>query len=98
MAMVPRILRSLPHGPISRPGTSVPVIARLRWANGQQTDVSALAVAWTYDSVEIRWEYRGESRTDWISATDVRNQPEPPTPEERLPAQPRVRAVSLAGD
>lgn len=98
MTMVPRILRSLPHGPISRPGTSVPVTARLRWANGQQTDVSALAVAWTYDSVEIRWEYRGESRTDWISATDVRSQPEPPTPEERLPAQARSRVASMAGD
>jgi hypothetical protein len=69
---VPRIARVLPQGPVSRPGQAVPVTARLRWANGQEVDLPALAVAWTHASVEIRWEYDGVLRTDWISARDVR--------------------------
>ena len=72
MPSIPRIARVLPQGPITRPGQGVPVTAHLRWGNGQETDVPALAVAWTHVSVEVRWEHDGGWRADWISARDVR--------------------------
>lgn len=85
MLSVPRIARALPHGPISRPETGLPVIARLRWASGQDEDVPAIAVAWTQDAVEIHWRHYDEPRADWIPAADVRRSLEEPVNETRRP-------------
>jgi hypothetical protein len=87
MSAVPRIARAIPHGTITRPANGIPVIARLRWANGQDADVAAIAVGWTREAVEVRWQNREESRTDWIPAGDVRrNVEEPPRDSSRPPS------------
>lgn len=85
MPAVPRIARAIPHGPITRPELGIPVIARLRWANGQDVDVAALAIAWTREAVEVRWQNHGESRTDWIPAGDVRRTLDEPVDDSRRP-------------
>jgi hypothetical protein len=71
---MPRIARAVPKGPISRPKPpGLPVFARLRWHDGRDTDVAAIATAWTRDAVEITWEAPGLGlRSDWIPAADVR--------------------------
>jgi hypothetical protein len=72
MVAVPRIARAIPKGDVTRPQEGIPVVARLRWASGHDVDVPAVAVAWTREAVEIRWQYQGDTRTDWIPAGDVR--------------------------
>ena len=89
MSSVPRITRAIPHGTITRPELGIPVYARLRWANGQDVDVAAIAIAWTRDAVEIRWQNRDESRTDWISADDVRRTVEEPVRDSSRPPSSR---------
>jgi hypothetical protein len=91
MSAIPRIARALPHGPITRPEIGIPVIARLRWANGDDTDVPALAVAWTREAVEVRWQNGDESRTDWIWAADVRRTTEAPVDDADRPPSSRGR-------
>lgn len=87
MSAIPRIARAIPHGTITRPAAGIPVIARLHWANGQDTDVAALAIAWTREAVEVRWQNRDESRSDWIPAGDVRRTvEEPPRDASRPPS------------
>jgi hypothetical protein len=56
MSSVLRFARAVPTGPIFRPAEGLPVIARLRWAHGEDIDTAAVAVAWTADAVEILWE------------------------------------------
>ena len=86
MSVVPRIARIIPQGTITRPETGLPVIARLRWANGEDVDVAAVAIAWTRVAVEIRWLHGTESRTDWIAAADVRRHlADPPADADRPP-------------
>jgi hypothetical protein len=82
MPAVPRILRAIPRGSISRPEQGIPVIARLRWQHGAEQDVLATAIAWTRDAVEVTWEMEaGEGlRADWIPAHDVRRLGESPKP------------------
>jgi hypothetical protein len=84
---MPRIARAIPKGSISRPEPpGLPVFARLRWHDGRDTDVPAIATAWTREAVEITWEAPGIGlRSDWIDARDVRrsatelhDQPAPP--------------------
>jgi hypothetical protein len=71
--IVPRIIRADPKGRTTRPAQGVPVIARIRWLNGDVTEVRALASAWTRDAVEITWHVPGAGqRADWIPAQDVR--------------------------
>ena len=77
MPAVPRIARSLPRGPVTRPNQGIPVTATLHWADGSVTEVIATAVAWTHDSVEIRWTFDGDERNDWIAAADVRGRAAP---------------------
>jgi hypothetical protein len=92
MPSVPRIARAIPKGPITRPELSIPVVARLHWANGQDIDVLATVIAWTHDAVEIRWEMAGIARrTDWIPATHVRRTPEDPGPSTEEPPTSRGR-------
>jgi hypothetical protein len=87
MSAVPRIARAIPHGSITRPEVGIPVVARLRWASGQDVDVVAMAVAWTRDAVEVRWQHGDEFRTDWIPAGDVRrNLDDPPRDSGRPPS------------
>jgi hypothetical protein len=71
MSVVPRIARAIPHGPVIRPEVGLPVVACLRWANGADVEVLALATAWTQEAVEIRWVNLNEVRTDWVPAGDV---------------------------
>ena len=87
MPVVPRIARVIPHGTITRPQTGLPVIARLRWASGEDVDVAATAIAWTRSAVEIRWLNGDEPRTDWIAAVDVRRSlSDPPAEADRPPS------------
>jgi hypothetical protein len=37
----------------------LPVFARQRWHDGRDTDVPAIATAWTRDAVEIAWDAPG---------------------------------------
>lgn len=89
MSAVPRIARAIPHGSITRPEAGIPVVARLRWANGQDVDVVAVAIAWTREAVEVRWQNRDEFRTDWIPAGDVRRTMEEPANESIRPPSSR---------
>jgi hypothetical protein len=72
MPSVPRIVRAVPRGPVTRPDRGIPVMARLHWHHGEESDIPALATAWTRDAVEITWELPGGGlRSDWIPAADV---------------------------
>ena len=74
MPAMPRIAPAVPRGPITRPEPpGLPVFATLRWYDGRDTDVPAIAIAWTRDAVEIAWEAPGLGlRSDWVPAGDVR--------------------------
>jgi hypothetical protein len=88
---MPRIVRAIPRGPVTRPDHAIPVIASIRWHDGRDTDVPAFANAWTSEAVEITWEAPGLGlRTDWIPAGDVRRTherrqatPQPPSTRGR---------------
>src|SRR4051794_15150353 len=84
---MPHIARAIPRGPITRPEPpGLPVFACLRWYDGRDTDVPAIATAWTRDAVEIAWEAPGlELRADWIPAEDVRRTASVMEPSRRLP-------------
>jgi hypothetical protein len=51
----------------------MPVLATLRFLDGLDLDVPAIAVAWTKEHVQVIWEQPlvGLSR-EWIAARDVR--------------------------
>ena len=68
----PQIARVVPKGPVTRSIAGIRLVARLRWPDGRAIDVPATAIAWTEDAVEIRWEYQGKVRTDWVAVGDVR--------------------------
>jgi hypothetical protein len=82
MTTVPRILRAMPRGGVTRPEIGIPVLALIRWHGGRDVEVPAVAAAWTRDAVEIAWEpVEGAGlRTDWIPADDVRRRGGPRTP------------------
>jgi hypothetical protein len=73
MPAVPRIVREVPKGNVTRPEQGIEVIARLRWHHGPLQLVLVTAVAWTQNAVEIQWEMDAgdKPRTDWIPADDV---------------------------
>jgi hypothetical protein len=101
MAVMPRIQRAVPKGSVTRPEPpGLPVFARLHWHDGRNTDVPAIATAWTRDAVEIAWDAPGIGlRPDWIPAADVRRTAAPPPEDNRLPDSrgQRVRAGGLIG-
>ena len=68
MAVMPWIQKAVPKGPITLPEPpGLPVFARLRWHDGRDTDVPAIATAWTRDAVEITWDAPGIGlHSDWI--------------------------------
>ncbi len=73
MSRAPRIIRTVPSGPIVTADEPIPVTVRLRWHRGEVSDSSALAVAWTSKAVQIDWiTPSGDRRTDWVPAADVR--------------------------
>jgi hypothetical protein len=93
---VPGIVRTAPHGPITRPAQGIPVLARLRWQHGREQEIPVIATGWTRDAVEIIWEVRvGDLRSDWIPATDVRRANDPLRPVNAPPdthaGRPRAR-------
>jgi hypothetical protein len=93
MSGIPRIARAVPRGNITRPEAGIPVVARLHWANGQDIDVLALAIAWTQDAVEISWEMAGVAhRTDWVPAAHIRRTPEEPVRDASAPPRSRGRS------
>ena len=86
MASAPRILRVIPKGAITRPEHAIPVFARVRWANGADQEVPAIAVAWTRDAVQIEWEAPGSGlRSDWLAARDIRRSGSPAQPPDDPP-------------
>ena len=85
MVAVPRFARAIPQGSVTRPEVGIRVVARLRWAHGQDIDVPATAIAWTQQAVEIRWQYQDEIRTDWIPTGDVRRNLDDPVDDSHLP-------------
>jgi hypothetical protein len=93
MPSVPRIVRAVPKGSITRPEQIRPVVATVRWHHGLDQEVLAIATAWTRDAVEITWEIEvGKGfRSDWIPAGDVRRSMESPAPVD---GPPRTRAGS----
>lgn len=92
MPSVPRIVRALPHGPITRPEHHLPVVARIRWHHGAEQDVPAIATAWTREAVEISWEVSVGAglRSDWVPASDVRRSMDDPVSPVDVP--PHTRA------
>jgi hypothetical protein len=82
MPDLPRIVRATPGGRITRPDKGIPVIATIRWHHGVDQEVLAVAIAWTAQAVEIRWEMeRGQGRrTDWVPARDIRREGAEPRP------------------
>lgn len=74
MSSLPRIVRAVPHGPITRPEHVLPVVVRIRWHHGVEQEAPAIATAWTKDAVQVSWEVTvGDGlRSDWIPAADVR--------------------------
>jgi hypothetical protein len=101
MPVMPRIMRAIPRGAITRPEPpGLPVFAILRWHDGRDTDVPAIATAWTRDAVEIAWEAPGLGlRSDWIPAADVRRTAVALKPSLRPPDSRgrRMRAGGLIG-
>jgi hypothetical protein len=92
MPSVPRIVRAVPHGPVTRPEQGLPVLARIRWHHGVEQEVPATATAWTRDGVEISWEVSVGAglRSDWIPAVDVRRSLAEPISPVNVP--PHTRA------
>jgi hypothetical protein len=96
MPSVPRIVRAIPKGAITRPEVGIPVYARIRWHHGAEPEVPATATAWTREAVEITWEVPGVGlRADWIPAADVRrpgdSRPEPDDAPHTRAGKPRPR-------
>jgi hypothetical protein len=96
MPSVPRIVRAVPRGAITRPAQGIPVMARLRWHHGLEQEIPVTATGWTREAVEITWEVEvGELRSDWIPASDVRRASDPVTPVNVPPhtqaGKPRAR-------
>ena len=86
MPALPRIYRSSPTGPITTAPSPIPVLVTLRWKTTfEPTEVLAQAVAWTRTEVEVEWMFQGETRRDWIEATDVRRHGTPPRPSSPAP-------------
>ena len=72
MTALPRIVRAVPHGPITRPEVGIPVIVVIRWHDGRDAELPATAMAWTRSAVEITWDAPGIGlRSDWVPAEDV---------------------------
>ena len=75
MASRPRIVRAVPSGPQTRPQRGVAVVVRIHWHQGPDTEVTAVATAWTRQAVEIVWATpSGDASVDWVPAADVRRQ------------------------
>jgi hypothetical protein len=74
MPSVPRIRRAVVNeAEVYRPTAPVPVIASLHWGvSGMTQEVEGLVTAWTRSAVELRWEWQGQRRTDWVEARCVR--------------------------
>ena len=76
MPRAPRIVRAAPSGVVVRPAEPIAVVVRVRWHRGEVSDVTALAVAWAGQAVEIDWTTpAGDHRRDWVPACDVRRAP-----------------------
>ncbi len=67
------------------------MFAMMRWANGEDIEVPAIAVAWTRNAVEVEWEAPGSGlRADWIDALDVRRAGTPPRQPGSMPPRSHV--------
>lgn len=77
MPSVPRIRRATPNrDQVFLTDKPIAVIACLRWNRGggqwAPEEYGALAIGWTYECVQIEWEWEGTTRRDWIDASDIR--------------------------
>lgn len=84
----------MPRGAITRPEHGIPVFATVRWVNGADQQVPALAVAWTREAVQVEWEAPGSGlRADWLPARDIRRGGSPGRPADSpMDDAPRSRA------
>jgi hypothetical protein len=91
MTSVPRIVRAVPKGAITRPEQVLPVRVTIHWHHGEDQEVLAIATAWTRDAVQVSWEAEiGKGfQSDWVPVSDVRRSPDAPA---RADAPPRTRA------
>jgi hypothetical protein len=90
MPSLPRIYRSSPSGSITTAAALIPVLVTLRWKTTlEPTEVLAQAVAWTRTEVEVEWVFQGETRRDWVQATDVRRHGTRPRPSNPAPGAAR---------
>ena len=90
MHAVPRIVRAVPSGPVTRPEHGIPVLASIHWHGGEDMELPAIATAWTREAVEVAWEAPALGmRVDWIPAEDVRRSAG--APPAAGPRTPRVR-------
>ena len=92
MPTIPRIVRAVPRGSITRPEPpGLPVMASIRWHDDRDQDVPAIATAWTPVAVEITWDWPHLGlRSSWIPAEDVRRTVDPTgQPAQPAPGQPR---------
>jgi len=90
MTSVPRIIRAVPQGRVTRATSPICVVATVRWSTGEVTAMPAEALAWTRHEVEVSWTPPGgPTRSDWIPAVDVRRAGGPPTLAARPEPPPR---------
>jgi hypothetical protein len=91
MMALPRIYRTVPHGPVTAADAPIAVIVTLRWMTSEPTEVLAAAVAWTRTEVQVEWTFHGQVRRDWLDASDVRRHGRPGTerPDQTPSSPPR---------
>ena len=72
MPSVPRIRRAIPASTARRAVSPIPVVVRIIWHAGPDTEHPALVLAWTASEVEVQWRPPvGDVRSDWIRADQV---------------------------
>ena len=68
-----RIVRAVPHGPVTHSYEPVPVIATVHWYHGKIVEMDATALAWTQTAVQIEWRSHLGLRTDWLPVGHIRD-------------------------
>jgi hypothetical protein len=76
---VPRLQHEVPHGPVTRAASPLPVVVRITWHDGRQTTEDAVALAWTRAEVLVEWTTPwGNPHQVWVRADHVTRRTTPP--------------------